>query len=159
MSCSRLVQNGDRDERLADIVQQRRAGKTALIVLAHAEMLRERNGKAGDKETMPIAGGVMAADGRQPGTQRGVLDRLEDLVFRLDHIVEGQGNAGRKLLEYLHHHGVRGGNAGVQRLAAFGGVEAVLSGNAARIRCRIPRASNGRAMVSVAPSAQACIEP
>ena len=35
---------------------------------------------------------------------------------------------------------------------------ALLSGNAARMRCRMPRASNGREIVSVAPSAQACIE-
>ena len=35
----------------------------------------------------------------------------------------------------------------------------LLSGNAAWIRCRMPAASNGRAIVSVAPSAQACIEP
>ena len=34
-----------------------------------------------------------------------------------------------------------------------------VSGNAARMRCRMPSASNGRDIVSVAPSAQACIEP
>ena len=34
-----------------------------------------------------------------------------------------------------------------------------VSGNAARIRCRMPSASNGREIVSVAPSAQACVEP
>ncbi len=33
-----------------------------------------------------------------------------------------------------------------------------LSGKAARMRCRIASASNGRDIVSVAPSAQACIE-
>jgi hypothetical protein len=34
-----------------------------------------------------------------------------------------------------------------------------VSGNAERMRCRMPWASNGRDIVSVAPSAQACIEP
>src|ERR1700730_15638817 len=34
-----------------------------------------------------------------------------------------------------------------------------LSGNAERTRCRRPSASNGRAIVSVAPNAQACIDP
>ena len=61
---ARLVQDRSRNEGLADIVQQRGAGQTALVVLAHAEMLREGNGEAGDKEAMAIAAGMMAADGR-----------------------------------------------------------------------------------------------
>ena len=61
---ARLVEDRDRDERLADIVQQRGAGQTALVVLAHAEMLRERDRKAGDKQAVAIGVGVMAADGR-----------------------------------------------------------------------------------------------
>ena len=35
----------------------------------------------------------------------------------------------------------------------------LLSGNAERMRCRMPSASNGRDIVSVAPSAHACIDP
>ena len=80
----------------------------------------------------------MAADRGQPFAQRGMLDRLEDLVFGLDDVVEGQRHAGRKLLEYLDHHRVRGGDAAVQGLAAVGGVNPSLSGNAARMRCRMP---------------------
>ncbi len=51
---SRLVQDRHRDEGLADIVQQRGARQPALVVLAHAEMLRERDGKAGDEQAMAI---------------------------------------------------------------------------------------------------------
>src|SRR6266852_3531534 len=99
--------------------------QTALVVLPHPEMLRERHGEAGDKQAMAVAGGVMAADGGQPLTQRGVLDGFQNLVFGLDDIAECQRNSGRKLLEYLHHHRVRGRNAGVQSLATGGGVESV----------------------------------
>jgi len=42
----RLVEDFDGNERLADIVQQGSADKTALVVVAHAEMLRERDRKA-----------------------------------------------------------------------------------------------------------------
>ena len=80
---ARLVEDRDRDERLADIVQQRGAGQTALVVLAHAEMLGERHRKAGDEQAVAIAVGVMAADRRQPFPQRAMLDGLEDLVFGL----------------------------------------------------------------------------
>ncbi len=38
---ARLVQDRDGDEGLADIVKQRGAGQAALVLLAHAEMLRE----------------------------------------------------------------------------------------------------------------------
>ena len=72
-----------RDERLADVVQKSGAGQTPLVVLAHAEMLRERNREAGDKQAVAVAVGVMAADGRQPFAQRGLLDGLENLVFGL----------------------------------------------------------------------------
>ncbi len=89
-----LSSTADRNERLADVVQQRGAGEPALVVLAHAEMLRERDRKAGDEQAMAIAAGVMAADGRQPFPQRGMLDRLEDLVLGRDDVVEFQGNAG-----------------------------------------------------------------
>ena len=101
-------------------MQQRGAGQTALVVLAHAEMLRERDRKAGDEQAMAIAVGVMAADRRQPFPQRRMLDRLEDLVFGLDDIVEFQRHAGRKLLEDLDHDAVRGLDAPVQGLAAIG---------------------------------------
>ncbi len=63
---SRLVQNRQRHERLADIVQKGGADQTALIVVTHSEMLRERNREAGDKQAMTIAAHVMAADGGQP---------------------------------------------------------------------------------------------
>jgi len=56
-----------------------RHGETALVVLAHAEMLRIRNRKAGDEETMAIAAGVMAADRRQPFPQRRMLIALRIL--------------------------------------------------------------------------------
>ena len=61
---SRLVEDRDGNERLADIVQQRGARQPALVVLAHAEMLREGDGKAGDEQAMAIAVVVMAADRR-----------------------------------------------------------------------------------------------
>ena len=76
-----LVQDRDRNERLADIVQQRGAGEPALVVLAHAEMLGERDRKTGDEQAMAIAVGVVTADRGQPLPQRGMLDRLEDLVL------------------------------------------------------------------------------
>ena len=63
---ARLVEDRNRNERLADVVEQGCARQTALVVLAHAEMLRIRHRKAGDEETMAIAAGVMAADRRQP---------------------------------------------------------------------------------------------
>ena len=116
----RLVQDCHRNERLADIVQQRSAGKPALIVLAHAEVLGERHRKAGDEQAVAIAVGVMTADRRQPFPQRGMLDGLEDLVFGLHDIAEFQRLAGRKLLENLDHDAVRRLDAAVQGLAAIG---------------------------------------
>ena len=65
-----LVEDRHRDEGLADIVQQRRAGETTLVVLAHAEMLGEGDGKPGDEQAVAIGVGVMAADRRQPFSQR-----------------------------------------------------------------------------------------
>ena len=122
---ARLVEDRHRNERLADIVQQRGAGETALVVLAHAEMLREGDRKAGDEQAMAIAVGVMAADRRQPFPQRRMLDRLENLVLGLDDVAEFQRNAGRKLFEDLDHHGMRRFDAPVQRLAAIGLVKSV----------------------------------
>ena len=80
---ARLVQDRDRDEGLADVMQQGGAGQPALVVLAHAEMLREGDRKAGDEQAVAIARRHGAADRGQPFAQRGVLDRLEDLVFGL----------------------------------------------------------------------------
>ena len=133
--------------------------QAALVVLAHAEMLRERDRETGDKEAVAIAVGVMAADGRQPFTQRGLLDGFENLVFGFHDVAECQRNSRRKLLEYLDHHRVRGGNALFKALPLAVVSNPLLSGNAERMRCRIPSASNGRDIVSVAPSAQACIDP
>ena len=101
-------------------MQQRGAGEPALVVLAHAEMLGERHRKAGDEQAMAIAVGVVAADRRQPFPQRGMLDRLEDLVFGLHDVAEFQRHAGGKLLEDLDHDAVRRLDAPVQRLAAIG---------------------------------------
>src|SRR5579872_6631537 len=64
-----LVQDPDRDEGLADIVQQRGTGQAALIVFAHAQMLRKGHRKASDEQAMPVAAGVMAADRGQPLAQ------------------------------------------------------------------------------------------
>ena len=122
---ARLVQDRHRNESLADVVQQRGAGETALVVLAHAEMLRVRDRKAGDEETMAIAAGVMAADRRQPFPQGRMLDRLENLVLGLDDVAEFQGNAGRKLFEDLDHHAMRRLDAPVQGLAAIGLVKSI----------------------------------
>ena len=116
----RLVQDRDRNERLADIVQQRGAGQPALIVFTHAEMLGERHRKAGDEQAMAIAVGVMAADRRQPFPQRAMLDGLEDLVFGLHDVAEFQRHAGWKLLENLDHDPVRRLDAPVQGLATIG---------------------------------------
>ena len=101
-------------------MQQRRAGEAALVVIAHAEMLRERHRETGDEQAMAVRFDVVAADRGQPFAQRGMLDRLEDLVFGLHEVVEFQGNADRKPLEHLHDDRVRGGNAPVQGLAAIG---------------------------------------
>ena len=111
---ARLVQDGHGNEGFADIMQQCGANHAALVVLAHAEMLRESHRKAGDEEAVPVTVGVMAANRGQPFAQRGVLDGLQDLVFGLDDVAECQRRAGRKLLEYLDHHRLRGGNALVQ---------------------------------------------
>src|SRR5258708_25420854 len=120
---SRLVQDHHRDKRLADIVQQGGAGETALVVLAHPEMLRKRNRKAGDKQAMAIAVGVMAADGRQPLTQGSLLDGFENLVFGFNNVSGCQRNSRRKFLEDLDHYRMLRLNAAVQSLAARGGVE------------------------------------
>ena len=122
---SRLVQDRHRNEGLADIVQKGGAHQAALIVVAHPEMLRERNRKAGDKEAMTIGVRVVAADSGQPFTQRGMLDGFENLVLGLHDIGEFQRNSRRKFLEYLDHHLVGGGHTAVQRLAAIRRVEAV----------------------------------
>ena len=87
-------------------------------------MLRESHREARNEQTMAIAVGVVTADHGQPFAQGGMLDRLDDLDFRLHHVVEGQGNAGRKPLKNLHHHLMRGRNAPVQGLAAVGRVKA-----------------------------------
>src|SRR5450759_507896 len=76
-----LVQDRDRNERLADIVQQRGTHQTALVVLAHAEMLRERDRKTGDKEAVAITFHMMAADSSKQLKKRAVLDSFEALVF------------------------------------------------------------------------------
>src|SRR5205809_5408927 len=104
-------------------MQKGGARQTALVVLPHAEMLRERNRKTGDKEAMAKAAVMMATDGRQPFAQRGVLDGFEHLVFGFHNVVERQRNPGRELFEYLDHHRVRSGNAAAQDFAAIGGVE------------------------------------
>ena len=117
---ARLVQDRHRNERLADVVQQGCTGETALVVLAHAKVLRVGDRKAGNKQAMAVAAGVMAADRRQPFAQGRMLDRLENLVLSLDDVAEFQGNAGRKLIEDLDHHGMRRFDAPVQDLAAIG---------------------------------------
>ena len=66
---ARLVEDAHRNERLADVVQQGSAGETALVVLAHAEMLRVCNRKTGDEQAMAVAAGVVTADRRQPFPQ------------------------------------------------------------------------------------------
>src|SRR5262249_51542512 len=68
----------ERNESLADVVQQRGAGQAALVGFAHAEMLRERHCKAGHEQAVTMAVGVMAADRGQPFAGRGVIDRPED---------------------------------------------------------------------------------
>src|SRR2546430_2435281 len=83
-----LVEDRDRDKGLADIVQQGSTGETALVVLAHAEMLREGYRKSGDEQAMAIGVGMMAADRRQPFTQRRMPDGLENLVFGFHDIAE-----------------------------------------------------------------------
>ena len=132
-------------------MQQGGAGKTALVVLAHAEMLRVGYRKAGDEEAMAIAAGVMAADRRQPFPQGRMPDRLENLVFGLDDVVEFQGNAGRKPLEDLDHDAVRRLDAPVQGLAAIGLVESIAVGKRGAdplqdaLRVERPRDRIGRA--------------
>ena len=66
---SGLVENGNWNERLADIVQKGSADHTALIVLVHTEMLPEGDGKSGDKQAVTITTGVMPANGGQPFAQ------------------------------------------------------------------------------------------
>ena len=117
-SARRACRGSRRNERLADIVQQRGAGEPTLVVLAHAEMLRERHGKAGDEQAVAIAVGVMAADRRQPFAQRRMLDRLENLGFGLHDVAEFQRHAGRSLSNILTITRMRRLDAPVQRLAA-----------------------------------------
>src|SRR5947209_1379212 len=71
---SRLVQNGHRNERLADIVQQRGANEATLVVFTHAKMLRERYRETGDEKAMTIGAGMMTANRRQPFPQGRMLD-------------------------------------------------------------------------------------
>ena len=61
---SRLVENGDRDERLADVMQKGCPHQAALVVLAHAQMLRKGNGKAGHKQA--VADSCRCDDSRRP---------------------------------------------------------------------------------------------
>ena len=120
-----LVEDRDGNEGLADIVQQGGARQPALIVLAHAEVLRERDGEAGDEQAMAIGVDVMAADRGQPFAQRGMLDRLDDLALGRHDVAELQRHAQGKLLEDIDHHRMRGLDAPVQGLAAIGGVVAM----------------------------------
>src|ERR1700694_322669 len=106
-------------------MQQGCTHQTALIVLAHTEMLRECDRKTGDKEAVAITFHVIAADRGQPFPQRGVLDGFENRVFSLHDIAKFQGNAGRKLVEYPDHYRVRGSNALVQGLAAIRRIEPI----------------------------------
>ena len=89
-----------------------------------------------------------------------MLDRLENLVFGFNDVVEFQRLSCRKLVEYLDHHLMGRGNAPVQGFAAVGRVEPVTvgKGGADALQDALA-ASNGRDIVSVAPSAQACIDP
>ena len=121
--CSGLVQERDGDKCLADVVQKRSARQTALIVLAHPEMLREGDGETGHEQAVTVAIGVMAADGVQPFTQRSLLDGAKNLVLDLQDVAEPQRRPRRQLVEYLGHQGLGRGNAAVQRLAAGGRVE------------------------------------
>ena len=99
-----MIEDFDRHEGRADVVQQRGAGQAALVLVAHAEMLGEGHREAGGEQAMPVAAIVMRADRGQPFPQRGALDRLQDGVLRLHHVVDRQGNSGRQLLEDVHHH-------------------------------------------------------
>ena len=124
----RFIEDCNRNERLADIVQQGSAHQPALIVLAHAEVLRERDGEAGDEQAVAIGVGVMAADRGQPLAQRRMLDGLENPVLGGHDVAELQRNACRKFLEDLDHHLMRRLDAPVQRLAAIGRVVAMAVG-------------------------------
>jgi len=140
-------------------VQKGSAGQAALVVLAHPEMLRERNRKPGDKEAMAIAVGVMAADGRQPFAQRGVLDGLEDPGFGFHNVVELSGTPAGSFSNILTITACAAATPLFRTLPRSEVSNSLLSGNAERMRCRIPFGSNGREIVSVAPNAQACIVP
>ena len=83
-----LVEDRNGNEGLAHIMEQGGARKPALIFLAHPELLRECGGEACDKQAVTITMSMMTADGGQPFTQRGSLDRLKNLLLRLHHVAE-----------------------------------------------------------------------
>ena len=76
--------------------------ETALVVLAHAEMLGERHRKAGDEQAMAIGVGVMASR-RSVSHSRSeeCLMALQDLAFGCDDVAEFQRLTRRKLSKIL----------------------------------------------------------
>src|SRR5207237_8307418 len=60
---ARLVQKRYRDERFADIVQQRGARQPPLVVLPHAEMLRLRDRSPGRKQPLSVRVAVVVVEG------------------------------------------------------------------------------------------------
>ena len=141
-----LVEKSPGDERLADVMQQRGARQAPLVVLAHAEMLREGDRKAGDVETVTVGVDMVAADRRQPFAQGRVLDGLENLLFGANDtslIVSGSPAGSRsKILTITSCAAATPAFSILPRSVAS---KISLSGNAARMRCSTSSGSNGRA--------------
>ena len=99
------------------------AGRAGAGRRRASEMLRERDGEAGDEEAVAVGVGVMAADGVQPFA-RGIFCLMARRnLAPASGCAELQRYSSRQLLEYLDHDRLRCGDAPVQSLAAGGGVE------------------------------------
>ncbi|GJD69104.1 hypothetical protein MMMDOFMJ_2030 [Methylobacterium gnaphalii] len=127
VEATRLVQDRQRDPRLADVVDQRRTHQMLPIRLREAEMQRERCRQARHQQAMLVGGIVEAPDEVEPADQTARRDCRQD---RVDARLEGLG------VERLV--GARGIEQGVQRAPGatdrpcHGEVDHVLAGRGLR---------------------------
>ena len=79
IEAARLVEDRERDRRLADVVKHRRRRQPLDIGLGNAEAQAEIDRNSGHQKAVLIGAFVMAPNGSQPIGQSVLLDRIGDL--------------------------------------------------------------------------------